>query len=143
MKPSGFGIIELSKTIIHPEAHAMNKSITQATQNDKQISKSFKRFFTRFHISSALKAANAYKKKREPSCRGLSVSFSADLFQQEYVYESDHWTEYSRFCKRYCLPIHKNDPDQLNTLYNPAGFPDHQGRYCSFGFKRPCKRIDH
>ena len=41
----------------------MNKSITQATQNDKQISKSIKRFFTRFHISSALKAANAYKRK--------------------------------------------------------------------------------
>ena len=36
----------------------MNKSITQATQNDEQISKSIKRFFTRFHISSALKAAN-------------------------------------------------------------------------------------
>ena len=41
----------------------MNKSITQATQNDKQISKSIKRFFTRFHVSSALKASNAYKKK--------------------------------------------------------------------------------
>ena len=41
----------------------MNKSITQATQNDKQISKSIKRFFTKFHISSALKAANAYKRK--------------------------------------------------------------------------------
>ena len=36
----------------------MNKSITQSTQNNKQISKSIKRFFTRFHISSALKAAN-------------------------------------------------------------------------------------
>ena len=44
----------------------MNKSITQATQNDKQISKSIKRFFTRFHVSSALKAANAYKKKGVP-----------------------------------------------------------------------------
>ena len=44
----------------------MNKSITQATQNDKQISKSIKRFFTRFHISSALKASNAYKKKGIP-----------------------------------------------------------------------------
>ena len=42
----------------------MNNSITQANQNDKQISKSIKRFFMRFHISSALKAANAYKKKR-------------------------------------------------------------------------------
>jgi len=45
----------------------MNKSITQATQNDKQISKSIKRFFTRFHVSSALKASNAYKKKGTPA----------------------------------------------------------------------------
>ena len=44
----------------------MNKSITQATQNDKQISKSIKRFFTRFHVSSALKLSNAYKKKGIP-----------------------------------------------------------------------------
>lgn len=44
----------------------MNTSITQATQNDKQISKSIKRFFTRFHISSALKASNAYKRKGIP-----------------------------------------------------------------------------
>ncbi len=44
----------------------MNKSITQATQNDKQISRSIKRFFNRFHISSALKSANAYKKKGIP-----------------------------------------------------------------------------
>lgn len=44
----------------------MNKSITQAAQNDKQISKFIKRFFTRFHISSALKASNAYKKKGTP-----------------------------------------------------------------------------
>ena len=45
----------------------MNKRITQATQNDKQISKSIKRFFTRFHIYSALKAANAYKRKGTPN----------------------------------------------------------------------------
>ena len=32
----------------------MDKSITQATQNDKQISKSIKRFFTRFHVCTAL-----------------------------------------------------------------------------------------
>ena len=44
----------------------MNKIITQATQNDKQISNSIKRFFTRFHVSSALKASNAYKKKGVP-----------------------------------------------------------------------------
>lgn len=41
----------------------MNKSITQDNLNDNQISKSIRRFFTRFHLSSALKAANAYKKK--------------------------------------------------------------------------------
>ena len=45
----------------------MNKSITQATQNDKQIPKSIKRFLTRFHIYSALKAANAYKRKNTPN----------------------------------------------------------------------------
>ena len=44
----------------------MNKSITQAAQNDKQVSKYIKRFFTRFHVSSALKSANAYKKKGIP-----------------------------------------------------------------------------
>lgn len=44
----------------------MNKSITQDNQNDKQISKSIRRFFTRFHLSSALKASNAYKKKGTP-----------------------------------------------------------------------------
>lgn len=44
----------------------MNKSITQNNQNDKQISKSIRRFFTRFHVSSALKSSNAYKKKGTP-----------------------------------------------------------------------------
>ncbi len=54
----------------------MNKSITQATQNDKQISKSIKRFFIRFHISSTLKASNAYKKK------GTSVT---EIFQYLFL----------------------------------------------------------
>lgn len=45
----------------------MYKSITQDNQNDKQISKSIRRFFIRFHVSSALKAANAYKKKGTPA----------------------------------------------------------------------------
>jgi len=54
----------------------MNKSITQATQNDKQISKSIKRFFIRFHISSALKASNTYKKK------GTSVT---EIFQYLFL----------------------------------------------------------
>lgn len=45
----------------------MNKSITQNNQNDNQISKTIRKFFTRFHLSSALKAANAYKKKGTPA----------------------------------------------------------------------------
>jgi len=45
----------------------MNNSITQDNQNDNQISKTIRRFFTRFHLSSALKIANAYKKKGTPA----------------------------------------------------------------------------
>lgn len=44
----------------------MNKSIAQDNQNDKQISNAIKNFFTRFRVSSALKAANAYKMKGIP-----------------------------------------------------------------------------
>ena len=58
----------------------MNKSITHATQNDKQISKSIKNFFLRFRISSALKASNAYKKERNTSNRNLSIHVSTDFF---------------------------------------------------------------
>lgn len=38
MKPSGFGIIELSKNNYKPETHAMKQSITQDNQNDKVLS---------------------------------------------------------------------------------------------------------
>ena len=44
----------------------MNKSITQDIQNEKQVSESIKRFFHRFHVYSALKQSNAYKKKGIP-----------------------------------------------------------------------------
>ena len=54
----------------------MNKSITQDTQNDNQISKTIRRFFIRFRISSALKSANAYKKK------GISAS---EVFQYLFL----------------------------------------------------------
>lgn len=53
----------------------MNISITQANQNDKQISKSIKRSFTRFHISSALKASNAYKKRGIPAVEVFQYLF--------------------------------------------------------------------
>ena len=54
----------------------MNKSITQDNQNDNQISKTIRRFFVRFHISSALKSANAYKTK------GFSV---VEVFQYLFL----------------------------------------------------------
>lgn len=53
----------------------MNNSITQDNQNDKQISKSIRSFFTRFHLSSALKAANAYKKKGTPAAEIFQYLF--------------------------------------------------------------------
>lgn len=65
----------------------MNTSITQATQNDKQISKSIKRFFTRFRISSALKEANAYKKKGIPVVEVFQYLFLL-IFSNRSMYMS-------------------------------------------------------
>ena len=65
----------------------MNKSITQANQNDKQISKSIKRFFIRFHISSALKASNAYKKKGIPVVEVFQYLFLL-IFSNRSMYMS-------------------------------------------------------
>ena len=65
----------------------MNNSITQANQNDKQISKSIKRFFMRFHISSALKAANAYKKKGIPVVEVFQYLFLL-IFSNRSMYMS-------------------------------------------------------
>ena len=65
----------------------MNKSITQANQNDKQISKSIKRFFIRFHISSVLKASNAYKKKGIPVIEVFQYLFLL-IFSNRSMYMS-------------------------------------------------------
>ena len=65
----------------------MNKSITQANQNDKQISKSIKRLFIRFHISSALKASNAYKKKGIPVVEVFQYLFLL-IFSNRSMYMS-------------------------------------------------------
>ena len=76
----------------------MNKSITQATQNDKQISKSIKRFFTRFHISSALKAANAYKRKGAPVTEIFQYMFASLEIRHltcRYIFLSLHDIKYS------------------------------------------------
>jgi len=72
---------------LKPEAHAMNKSITQANQNDKQISKSIEKFFKRFHISSALKASNAYKKKGIPVIEVFQYLFLL-IFSNRSMYMS-------------------------------------------------------
>ena len=72
----------------------MNKSITQATQNDKQISKSIKRFFTRFHISSALKAVYG---KGNPMITGhLGSSFYTFLTKSA-------WTPF--YYKFFCISV--------------------------------------
>ena len=65
----------------------MDNSITQANQNDKQISKSIKRFFMRFHISSVLKAANAYKKKGIPVVEVFQYLFLL-IFSNRSMYMS-------------------------------------------------------
>lgn len=44
----------------------MIQSITQDDQNDKVLFEKIQSFFRRFHVTSSLKAANAYKKKGFP-----------------------------------------------------------------------------
>ena len=65
----------------------MYKSITQDYQNDKQISASIKKFFTRFHISSALKASNAYKQKGIPVIEVFQYLFLL-IFSNRSMYMS-------------------------------------------------------
>ena len=65
----------------------MNTIITQATQNDKQISKSIKRFFLRFHISSDLKESNAYKKRGIPVIKIFQYMFLL-IFSNRSMYMS-------------------------------------------------------
>lgn len=96
----------------------MNKSITQATQNDKHISKSIKRFFTRFHISSTLKTANAYKMKGTPVTEIFQYMFLL-IFSNRSMYMS--------------LLTGKDA-----FYYNPC-IQNHKQRYSSTGFGRPCQ----
>lgn len=65
----------------------MNKIITQDNQNDKQISASVRRFFTRFHISSILKASNSYKQKGIPVIEVFLYLFSL-VFSNRSMYMS-------------------------------------------------------
>ena len=65
----------------------MNKSITQDIQNEKQVSESIKRFFHRFHVSSALKQSNAYKKKGIPVIEVFQYLFLL-IFSNRSMYMS-------------------------------------------------------
>ncbi len=85
----------------------MNKSITQATQNDKQISKSIKRFFTRFHISSALKAANAYKRKGTPVTEIFQYMFLL-IFSNRSMYMSLLTGKILLILQRYRVSFHED-----------------------------------
>lgn len=58
----------------------MNKSITQATQNDKQISNSIKKFFYEIPCFLSFESLKCLQKERR-SCNGnLPVSVPSDLF---------------------------------------------------------------
>ena len=90
----------------------MNKSITQATQNDKQIPKSIKRFLTRFHIYPALKAANAYKRKGTPN-------FAKDTVYRFMKIVHINWMRFttilaSRIINNAILPL--DSEDRANVL---------------------------
>ncbi len=119
----------------------MTKSITQDNQNDNQISASIRRFFTRFHLSSALKAANAYKAKGIPvieiyqylfllifSNRSMYMSMltgrNIPTFAKDTVYRfmkmfQINWIRFtsvlcSRIIRDAILPL--NDKDRVNVL---------------------------
>lgn len=77
--------------------------MTQATQNDKEISTSIKSFFTSFLISSALKASNTYKKK------GIPVT---EIFQYLFL------LIFSNRSRHMSLLTGKNTPDfAKDTVY--------------------------
>ena len=65
----------------------MNRSITQDIQNEKQVSESIKRFFHRFHVSSALQQSNAYKKKGIPVIEVFQYLFLL-IFSNRSMYMS-------------------------------------------------------
>lgn len=81
----------------------MNKSITQDNQNDNHISETIRRFFTRFHFSSALKATNAYKKKGTPA---------SEIFQYLFLLIFSNRSMYMN------LLTNRNTPDfAIDTVY--------------------------
>lgn len=119
----------------------MNRSIAHTNQNDERVSKSIKRFFKRFRISSILKTSNAYKHKGVPVIEVFIYLFllifanrsmyldqitgSNELkFAKDTVYRfmnmiQIHWIRFtttlaSRIIKDSIIPL--NSKDRVNVL---------------------------
>ena len=108
----------------------MNKSITQDTQNDNQISKTIRRFFVRFHVSSALKSANAYRRKGIPAVEIFQYLFLL-IFSNN---GSSYRKKYASVRKGYGLSFYEHGSDQLDPFHNNPFKQDHQGSCCTVGF---------
>ena len=94
----------------------MNKSITQATQNDKQISIPIKRFFTRFHISSALKAVYG---KGNPMITGHLGSSFYTFLTKCLISHGYRLFKYCFKCSEQCFQITLNfQTKKINELAN-------------------------
>lgn len=94
----------------------MNKSITQDYQNEKQISASVRRFFTRFHVSSALKAANAYKTKGIPVIEIFQYLFIL-IFSNRSMYMDLLTGRNTPTLQRYGVSFYENGAYQLGAFY--------------------------
>ena len=126
----------------------MNKSITQATQNDKQISKSIKRFFTRFHVSSALKLSNAYKKKGIPcdgyvflvQCTACDKTESRDieLFNKAFNYIDNITTSGMKPSEdmylKYVIDCYGVDEDWRPPEYDKYPYWYYDYLYCRYNY---------
>ena len=113
----------------------MNKSITQATQNDKQISKSIKRFFTRFHIFS-----------NRSMYMSLLTGKNTPDFAKDTVYRfmkmiQINWIRFTtilstRIIKDAILPLNSEDRanvliiDDCQTELQTAGADSYYGEHC-------------
>ena len=96
----------------------MNKSITQATQNDKQISKSIKRFFTRCYCSLVPRSSNGF-------CRCFAFQIGKICY---------HHCIIRHFQFRKCLPVNSNFFSMVFTLSFGVGNVEYwQKLYFCFG----------
>lgn len=101
----------------------MNKSITQDTQNDNQISKTIRRFFTRFHVSSALKAVNAYKRKGIPVVEIFQYLFLLVFFNRSMYMNLLSGRNTPSFAKDAVYRFMKMTQQKFNLFYTMLSLP--------------------